>query len=114
MRARRHASILAATTFLLLVCQATPAAAREGDWEVNPVLDVLLWRPVGLIFTGVGAVSWLIAAPINLIRGVEWDHPGLDPEPLDRASKHLVLGPVYFTFVDPLGRHPCRDSIHRC
>ena len=85
----------------LLLGHAAPAAASETDdfsrvHEVPILLDAMLLRPMGLVMTAVGAA--LAPLPMAIV-GIT--HP---PDVL-KPFNVLVMKPVRFTFLDPIGQH---------
>ena len=85
----------------LLLVQAAPVAATTGQTienrgKTNLFADMLILRPLGLAMVGVSTAVWLGMAPlVALIR----------PRDLDDSMEYLILRPVRYTFVDPLGHH---------
>ena len=66
--------------------------------EVPIVIDALLFRPIGLVLTALGATAYAaIVAPLTLITR---------PKDIAKPLGPLVVRPAKFTFVDPLGYHP--------
>ncbi len=92
-------AVLIAVTLLLV--QVAPAAAAAGQalenrGQTNIIADALILRPLGLVMVGVSTALWLGVAPlVALVR----------PTELDDSMEYLVLRPVRYTFVDPLGHH---------
>ncbi len=86
----------------LLFVQVAPVAAATGQGlenrgETNLVADALILRPLGLVMIGVGAAVWAVGvAPFVAITR---------PTDLDDSMSHLIMRPVRYTFVDPLGHH---------
>ena len=85
----------------LLLGHAAPAAASETDdfsrvQEVPILIDAMFLRPMGLAMTALGAAM----APLPMaIVGIT--HP---PDIL-KPFNALVMAPVRFTFLDPIGQH---------
>lgn len=97
LRARR--AIAAGLAVLALAI--APAAVAEpqnmdASGRVNPAVDVLLLRPMGILATLTGTALFVAAAPIILIT-----RPTEFAGPLD----YLVLRPARYTWRDPLGDH---------
>jgi hypothetical protein len=88
----------------LLLAQAAPAFAEnlstnqlnEQSSSVPLLLDALLLRPVGMIVTGLGAVTFCAIAPIMAITR---------PTDMGKPFRMLVMNPARYTWVDPLGTH---------
>jgi len=101
----RFSRVRRVTAFLLAVLTVTLAAAPNASakqanldarGQVSPVTDVLLLRPLGIGATVAGAGLFLVAVPIVAITrptqiGVPWEW--------------LVMKPVRYTWLDPLGDH---------
>ncbi|MEE9606943.1 MAG: hypothetical protein V3U03_04330 [Myxococcota bacterium] len=88
----------------LLLGSTAPAAAAEFDarssHDVPIVFDVLVMRPLGLMMTMLGGVTWLMATPIVAMTR---------PTDIMKPFRMLVVRPAMFTFADPLGQHPDRN-----
>jgi hypothetical protein len=83
-----------------LISCSTVAPSRNVE-EVQPgfvMMDVLFYRPVGLIATVVGTGLYVGVSPFTALASI--------PEPHDafvKTGKILVLSPANYTFVRPLG-----------
>jgi hypothetical protein len=97
---QRFSAVLIAVALLLV--QVAPVAATTGqDLETrgrtNLVADAILLRPLGLAMVGVGSVLWAVGvAPLVAITR---------PADLGESMEYLIMRPVRYTFVDPLGHH---------
>ncbi len=97
---QRFSAVLIAAALLLI--QVVPAAAsiregRENEGETNLVADAMILRPLGLVMIGVGAAVWAVGVfPIVMLTR---------PMDLDDSMSHLIMRPIRYTFVDPLGHH---------
>jgi hypothetical protein len=85
----------------LLFVQVAPVAAATGQTienrgQTNLFADMLILRPLGLAMVGVSTVIWVGVAPFVAV---------IRPTDLDDSMEYLVLRPVRYTFVDPLGHH---------
>ena len=92
------AALIAVT---LLLVQVAPVAAATGQefenrGHTNLITDALILRPLGLVMVGVSAAVWAGMAPIVAITR---------PANLGDSIDYLIMRPVRYTFVDPLGRH---------
>ena len=97
---------LASATLIvtLIVSLASPVAAvglgeDNGDHpnSVPVVVDVLILRPLGLLGTALGLALYAFpVAPITAITR---------PGDLGKPFGPLVMRPVRYTFMDPLGQH---------
>ena len=97
---QRFSAVLIAVALLLV--QVAPAAAAIGQdlesrGKTNLVADALILRPLGLVMIGFGAAVWAVGvAPfVALTR----------PTELYESMSYLIMRPVRYTFVDPLGHH---------
>lgn len=95
----------AVLTLMLVLSLASPAVAAsalgrdEGDIQhkVPVVFDVVFLRPMGLMMTVLGAVTYAIpVAPLTLMTR---------PSDIAKPFKLMVAAPARYTFVDPLGQH---------
>jgi hypothetical protein len=90
-------------SFLVLVsiisCSTIPPS--KSVEEVEPgfvILDVLLYRPVGLAVTVIGTGAFIGLSPLTAFASI--------PEPHDafaKTAKILILSPAAYTFIRPLG-----------
>jgi hypothetical protein len=78
---------------------ATPVLALDQEQlgrepTTNEVMtDALLARPLGLIATGLGALTYVVALPFTLPSGTT-----------DRAYQTLIAEPARYTFKRPIGQ----------
>jgi hypothetical protein len=93
--ASKHNRLLvaAAMSLSLLVPQLSLADEMDEDPSALAMVgDAVLARPLGLIFTTVGAVTYVVTLPFSLAGGNAKE-----------AGKQLVGGPAMATFVRCLG-----------
>lgn len=85
---------------------ASPAPAQEPGQDaknydqlgtVQPGVDVLILRPLGLLATITGTALFVASAPFVLITR---------PTQIGVPFNYLVVRPARYTWVDPLGEHP--------
>jgi ABC-type transport system involved in cytochrome c biogenesis permease subunit len=96
--------VAGAVTSALLLASAAPALAdtvtmngnNEQSHTVPVLLDALFLRPVGMVVTAFGAVTFCAIAPIMAITR---------PTDIGKPFRSLVMGPARYTWVDPLGYH---------
>jgi hypothetical protein len=89
--------------FALVALVAAPAAAvtnervdRVDSAYADPMVDVLLIRPIGLLGLGLSGMLWVPAQVMTLcINPTEWKVP----------LNELLVKPARFVFVDPIGSH---------
>jgi hypothetical protein len=97
---QRFSAVLIAVALLLV--QVAPVAAATGHdlekrGQTNLVADAMLLRPLGLAMIGVGSVVWAVGvAPFVAITR---------PAELGESMDYLIMRPVRYTFVDPIGHH---------
>ncbi len=94
------AAVVAVCLFLAPVALAEPGSLGpnyDAQGRVEPTLDALVLRPLGLLMTVTGFVTFVAYAPIVAITR---------PTDIAEPFKSLVLGPARYTWVDPLGYHP--------
>ncbi len=88
-------------TFLVSILAGSPMANAQSQQAVDPLfvlLDVVLYRPVGLVVTGLGTAAFAGISPLVALASI--------PKPHDAFKKTagiLVLAPATYTFVRPLG-----------
>jgi len=75
---------------LNFIVSAAPVFAAPSSDEIIP--DVLIARPCGLVTIVLGSVLFVIALPVALPSGS-----------VAAVGRKLVLDPVEFTFVRPVG-----------
>ncbi len=93
--AKKRSRLLTATTLsiALLVPQISVAQQVEEDPSALAMTgDALIARPLGVVFTAVGAVLYVVTLPFSLAGGNA-----------KQAGKELVVGPAEATFVRCLG-----------
>lgn len=81
---------------LSLVSMPAWAAAEDAPSAGAMTADLLIARPLGVVFTAVGAAVFIISLPFTAAGGN-----------IEQAGKELVVGPAKMTFVRCLG---CRAS----
>jgi hypothetical protein len=88
--------------FILLSVMCCSAVAHsQGVEKTDPgfvLLDVLLYRPVGLVVTVIGTAMFVGVSPLTALASI--------PEPHDafaKVGKILILAPGAYTFVRPIG-----------
>ncbi len=94
------AAVVAACLLLAPAAMAEPGSLGpnyDAQGRVEPTLDALVLRPLGLLMTVTGFVTFVAYAPIVVITR---------PTDIAEPFKSLVLGPARYTWVDPLGYHP--------
>jgi hypothetical protein len=86
---------------LVSIVSCSTVSHSQKVEEAQPgfvMLDVLLYRPVGLIATVIGTGVYIGISPLTVLASI--------PEPHDafvKTGKILILSPANYTFVRPLG-----------
>ena len=94
------AVLVAACLFTAPVAMAEPGPLGpnyDAQGQVEPALDALILRPLGLLMTVTGFVTFVAYSPIIAITR---------PTDIAQPFKSLVVAPARYTWVDPLGYHP--------
>lgn len=87
--------------FILSVMCCSSVAHSQTVENLDPgfvILDVLLYRPVGLALTVVGTGAFIGLSPLTALASI--------PEPHDafaKTGKILILAPGAYTFIRPVG-----------
>jgi hypothetical protein len=83
----------------IVSCSTVPHSQKVEEEQPGFVmLDVLVYRPAGLIATVIGTGVYIGISPLTALASI--------PEPHDafvKTSKILILSPANYTFVRPLG-----------
>jgi hypothetical protein len=83
----------------IVSCSTLPHSQKVEEEQPGFVMmDVLFYRPVGLIATVIGTGVYIGISPLTALASI--------PEPHDafvKTSKILILSPANYTFVRPLG-----------
>lgn len=98
---RKQSIVFVVILVLLGAWVASPVLAEEnqyqhaGEGDANApamMVDLALYRPVGIALTAVGAVFFVVSLPFTAAAGS-----------IDEAGETLVREPFRFTFNRPLG-----------
>jgi len=87
--------------FLLAFIFLTPVAQAQGVEETDPgfvIMDVLIYRPLGLAATVVGTSLFIAMSPLTALAAIPYPH-----DSFEKVSKILVFAPATDTFVRPIG-----------
>jgi hypothetical protein len=89
--------VLVVVASLLIIPFGSAAIAQEYFEAENPsggamMFDLLVVRPVALIATAVGAVTFVLSSPFSALG-----------DNIDAAGQKLVKEPAAYTFKRPLG-----------
>jgi len=93
--ANQASRLLTATTLSLVLLAPQLSVAQEAVEDPSALAmagDAIIARPLGLAFTAVGAVLYVVTLPFSLAGGNAGE-----------AGKELVVGPAKATFVRCLG-----------
>ncbi len=83
----------------IISCSTVPNSQRVE--EVRPgfvMLDVLFYRPVGLIATVIGTGLFIGTSPLTALASIPAPH-----DAFAKTGRILVLSPATYTFVRPIG-----------
>jgi hypothetical protein len=96
MNLKKLLSALSLSLILIATAPSAPASASTDGKELGDdiaiIVDLILFRPLGLATTVAGTVAYVASLPISL--------------PTQSAGKTFnafVVGPARYTFVRPLG-----------
>lgn len=93
--ASKYSRLLTATTLSVALLAPQISVAQQVDEEPSALAmagDAIIARPLGVAFTAVGAVLYVVTLPFTLLGGNAKE-----------AGKELVVGPAEATFVRCLG-----------
>lgn len=96
--------IISVVILLSIMSCFTAAHARSIE-ENDPgfvILDVLLYRPLGVVATLVGTAVFIGLTPLTALASIPEPH-----DAFEKTSAILILGPGTYTFVRPLGNRDC-------
>jgi hypothetical protein len=82
--------LIAFLVVFALIASAAPVLAEPMDVEI--VADVLIARPCGLASIVLGSVLFVVSLPV-----------AIPSSSVKTVGRRLVLDPVEFTFIRPLG-----------
>jgi hypothetical protein len=85
---------------LSVMCSSTVAQSHSIE-EVQPgfvILDVIFYRPMGLVATVIGAGVFIGISPLTALASIPAPH-----DAFVRTSNILILAPAAYTFIRPLG-----------
>ena len=83
----------------IMSCSTIPQSKKVEETEPGfVILDILLYRPAGLVVTVIGAGAFIGLSPLTAFASI--------PEPHDafvKTGKILILSPAAYTFIRPIG-----------
>jgi len=85
---------------LSVMCSSTIAHSQSLD-QTDPgfvILDVLLYRPIGLAVTVIGAAAFIGLSPLTALASIPKPH-----DAFNKVSNILILAPAAYTFIRPIG-----------
>jgi hypothetical protein len=86
---------------LLSVMCCSAVAQSQSVEEVDPgfvILDVLLYRPLGLAATVIGTGAFIGLSPLTALASIPAPH-----DAFVKTSNILILAPAAYTFIRPVG-----------
>ena len=93
----KHSLIIAVITMLMAIPFGSSALAQEYFETEEPeggemLYDLVIIRPIGIIATAVGAVTFVLSLPFSVLGGN-----------VGTAGEKLINKPARYTFKRPLG-----------
>jgi hypothetical protein len=90
-------------SFFILLSMISSAAATQSQsiGQSDPgfvLLDVILYRPVGLVVTILGTAAFIGLSPLTALASIPAPH-----DAFNKTSKILILAPAAYTFIRPIG-----------
>ena len=99
-------------TVLLSILSGSPMANAQNQLAdpLFVILDVVLYRPVGVIVTGLGTAAFAGISPLVALASIPKPH-----DAFQKTAGILVLAPAAYTFARPLGdkSYPYDESTDR-
>jgi hypothetical protein len=97
MKKRLLPMVILSVSFLIFSHLASAALAEEhyqslGDKGGQMAFDLVILRPMGIIATALGSITYVISLPFSIPGGNQ-----------DEAYQKLVNDPASYTFQRPLG-----------
>ncbi len=90
--------LIAALACVFLLAAGPAHALEERDSDRVPVMfDIFTRAAFGIPLTILGSIAMV---PVGFVTAIT------RPSEIDKPFRILVLGPVRYTWVDPLGHHP--------
>ena len=86
---------------LLSVISSSAVAQSQSARQFEPgfvLLDVILYRPVGLVATVIGAGVFIGISPLTALASIPAPH-----DAFAKTGNILILAPAAYTFIRPLG-----------
>ena len=77
---------------------ATQSQSVEQSDPGFVLLDIILYRPVGLVATILGTAAFIGLSPLTAFASIPAPH-----DAFAKTSKILILAPAAYTFIRPLG-----------
>ena len=90
-------------SFFILLSMISSAAATQSQSveQSDPgfvLLDIILYRPVGLVATILGTAAFIGLSPLTAFASIPAPH-----DAFNKTSKILILAPAAYTFIRPIG-----------
>lgn len=93
----------------LLLAIASPAQSADRIPAATYLMDIVLYRPLGVIATLVGSAAFAATSPLTALAAISPPH-----DAFNIAAGMLVVAPAKFTFDRPLGvMFPEEDGEYR-
>ncbi|MGR9085983.1 MAG: hypothetical protein ACU841_02790 [Gammaproteobacteria bacterium] len=85
--------------FLLMMSSVNTAAAIESPYVSGGyIVDIMIYRPLGLVTTVVGTALYIGISPLTALAAISPPH-----DAFAKAADVLIMKPAGFTFNRPLG-----------
>ena len=113
--------LLLVLTLLFTVSISVPAYAEETETETETetgietgrgehfsrffvVPDIIIYRPISLVVTAVGAAVFVAISPLTAFANIAPPH-----DAFEKAGDILVMAPASYTFLRPVGNMSVTD-----
>jgi hypothetical protein len=86
---------------LLVLTLIVPISSKADEQDYSPffvIPDILIYRPIGIVATVVGAGVFTAISPLTAIAQISPPH-----DAFNKTADILILGPGRFTFDRPVG-----------
>lgn len=83
---------------LLLIASINTAQARDQQPQAVYLVDIMIYRPLGLIATVVGSAVFVGISPLTALTSISPPH-----DAFEKTAQLLIVNPAKYTFDRPLG-----------
>lgn len=88
-------------TLISTISISTPVYAKNVEENYSPffvIPDILIYRPLGVAATAVGAGLFVLISPFTALAQISSPH-----DAFEKTSNILIMGPGRYTFARPVG-----------